>query len=462
MTASHHSADEPSGCVLVIDDDENIRTLLERQIRRLGYEVLQAGDGLTGLAVATSDKPQVILVDLRMPGIDGHTFLRRLTASGISASVVAMSGQGNMDDVIDVLRAGVIDYLRKPWSVAELAGAVERGFERQQQHQQRQQGEAAPHRRPADPGPAPVVTATSEVPTAPTSLPQARASDPFSQVLARLRGGELPIPAMPTLVTSLRSAVQRANVNLDELVSLIEQDPRLVGDVLRLSNTAHYARGGRIQSIKMAVARIGFRMLHNLVETIFLREFFQARDTEVRVLLGHLWKRSVAHATAMRELAAISTPGGARPNGDTAYLVGLMSDVGASLLLWLADERRTAGGSWTGAASYLPAIQSAHQEVGAALLKQWMADPAVIAGIADHHGHSETPPNDYARMMVVAGELTRDLPGLPPDLTTPAAAPAALVDRCIADLRIDRGRLQALAKAIGDRYQETVDAFGSV
>jgi two-component system response regulator (stage 0 sporulation protein F) len=447
-------SDDRTGCVLVIDDDENIRVLLERQIRRLGYDVIQATDGQSGLELARSERPQVILVDLRMPGIDGHTFLRRLTAAGVDASVVAMSGQGNMDDVIDVLRAGVIDYLRKPWSVAELAGAVERGFERRPVEARAQPTPPAPAR----PAPAPPATPP---PAAAPAASRSGTQETFSQLLTRLRGGELPIPPIPSLVVSLRSSVQRPDVNLDELVALIEQDQRLTSDVLRLSNTAHYARGGRIHSIRVAVARIGLRQLHNLVETIFLREFFQARDPEIRQMLSSIWKRSVAHATAMRELAGAASGDRERLNGDTAYFIGLMADVGASLLLWLADERKATGASQASAASYLPGIQSVHQEVSAALLGQWMADAQVTAGVSDHHGTGSPAPTDYARMMVVAHDLTRQLPGLAADVTSAAPPAPALVDRCVAELHIDRNRLPLLAAAISERYRETVEVFGA-
>lgn len=442
------SQDEQTGCVLVIDDDDNIRTLLERQVRRLGYEVLQASDGLTGLAIAATGKPQVILVDLRMPGIDGHTFLRRLTSAGIQASVVAMSGQGNMDDVIDVLRAGVIDYLRKPWSVADLTAAIARGFERQQH--------LAPGRPVTDAPPPPAVTGAPPPPPPPPA--RDGKLDALPQFLTRLRSGELPIPAGPAVVMSLRAEVQRPDVDLDQLAALIERDQRLTSDVLRLANTAHYARGARIHGIRMAVSRIGLRQLHNLVETVFLRDFFKARDPEVGRLLGQLWQRSVLHAVAMRELAPLAIGASGRLNGDMAYFVGLMSDVGASLLLWMADERRAAGVTSSGASSHLAAIVVSHQEVGAALLGRWLVDRAVVDAVAEHHPQATAKFGDYSRMMVVVADLVGGIAGVPPDLTAPAPPAPALVDRCVAELQLDRRQVAALASTLAERYRETLEA----
>ncbi len=64
-----------------------------------------------------------------MPGLDGHALLRRLPERGVAASIVVMSGSANMDDVIDALRTGAVDFLQKPWSTSELASALERGIE---------------------------------------------------------------------------------------------------------------------------------------------------------------------------------------------------------------------------------------------------------------------------------------------------------------------------------------------
>lgn len=120
----------PPRKVLIIDDDPTVRSAIARQVRRQGHQVLLADDGNAGLVVAGQRDPDAIIVDLRMPGIDGHTFVRRLAATGARAGVILLSGSATMDDVIDILRAGACDFLPKPWSLAELAVALERAFEK--------------------------------------------------------------------------------------------------------------------------------------------------------------------------------------------------------------------------------------------------------------------------------------------------------------------------------------------
>jgi CheY-like chemotaxis protein len=112
--------------VLVVDDDPGIQVTLERYLTSIGYRVATAGDGARGLAMAESLAPAVILTDVRMPVMNGHILLRRLNALGRNSSVVLMSGSGDIDDAIDGMRQGAVDYLKKPWTLEELAGVVDR------------------------------------------------------------------------------------------------------------------------------------------------------------------------------------------------------------------------------------------------------------------------------------------------------------------------------------------------
>jgi DNA-binding NtrC family response regulator len=115
--------------ILVVDDEEAMRQLLERTLTRTGYEVVCAVDGEQGLALAIELQPSVVISDIRMAGLDGHTLLRRIVAQGLDAGVVIMSAHGDMQDVVDALRNGAVDFLEKPWAPADLLSAVARAAE---------------------------------------------------------------------------------------------------------------------------------------------------------------------------------------------------------------------------------------------------------------------------------------------------------------------------------------------
>jgi DNA-binding response OmpR family regulator len=408
--------------VLVVDDDLRVGAALEKGLRRLGHQVLRAADGEAGLAMAATQQPEVIMLDLRMPGIDGHTFLRRLKAAGGNAAVVVMSGQGDMDDVIDVLRGGAVDFLRKPWAAVDLATAMARA----------------------------VAARSASGPLTPLTTPAL----PEGTVLATPLTGDLHLPAVPPVLAALRARARRVGEEQDaeNVAALLDQDAALADEVLRLSNRPPYAGGTRAVSLRAAVTRLGPRQVHNIVETLCLRRMFRAREANTERLLEQIWRHSVAQATAMRAIAGAMRPDRAIPpiDPEMGYLIGLLGDIGASALLAALD----AGKSDARLDSALPAIQASHAEVGASLLARWFTDPAPAAAVREHHPPEHGPASIYGRMLVLAADLVGE------DLTAPALHPQPMVDLCLAELDLDLARLTSLVAGVDDATREVIEACG--
>jgi DNA-binding response OmpR family regulator len=99
---------------LVIDDDPVMRRVLCNYLLRLGHEFLEAKDGREGLGLFRSDHPDLVLVDLLMPVMDGMEFLGIATRENPAIPVIVVSGAGGIDDVIRALRIGAWDYVTKP------------------------------------------------------------------------------------------------------------------------------------------------------------------------------------------------------------------------------------------------------------------------------------------------------------------------------------------------------------
>jgi two-component system, NtrC family, response regulator AtoC len=114
--------------VLVIDDDEAAREILVELLGRVGYHAFAAPDGRTGLELlaGAAVPPQAVLLDLRMPGIDGFEVLRRYRADGGQAPVIALSAMDDKESVVNAMRLGASDYLVKPIEPEELREAIER------------------------------------------------------------------------------------------------------------------------------------------------------------------------------------------------------------------------------------------------------------------------------------------------------------------------------------------------
>jgi DNA-binding response OmpR family regulator len=110
--------------VLVIDDERRIRELLELALAHQGYAVKSAPDGASGLAAAKEFEPDVIVLDVMMPKVDGIALLpmlRRIT----DAPVIMLSAKGELDDRVEGLAHGADDYLSKPFELSELVAHIE-------------------------------------------------------------------------------------------------------------------------------------------------------------------------------------------------------------------------------------------------------------------------------------------------------------------------------------------------
>ena len=115
--------------VLVVDDDETVRDVLRRYLSRDGHEVLEAADGVTGLNLATTQRPDLVVLDLMLPGMDGLDVCRELRRSS-TVPVIMLTALGEESDRVVGLEYGADDYVVKPFSPRELALRVGRVLER--------------------------------------------------------------------------------------------------------------------------------------------------------------------------------------------------------------------------------------------------------------------------------------------------------------------------------------------
>jgi len=109
--------------VLVIDDEEAARRAVAEGLQELGWEVLEAGDGLSGLEAAVQGRPDVVLLDLRLPGLEGEQVLQRLRRTS-RVPLIVISAKREEDDRVAALDMGADDYLVKPFTVRELAARI--------------------------------------------------------------------------------------------------------------------------------------------------------------------------------------------------------------------------------------------------------------------------------------------------------------------------------------------------
>jgi len=109
--------------ILIVEDDSEIRRLVADFLARLGHEVVSAGSAMEGLQSAVSESPDLVILDLGLPDVDGGELLRMLRAVS-DVPVVVATARGDDASVVSLLDAGADDYLVKPYSTAQLAARV--------------------------------------------------------------------------------------------------------------------------------------------------------------------------------------------------------------------------------------------------------------------------------------------------------------------------------------------------
>lgn len=122
-----------SGRILAVEDDAAVRGLLVRLLQDEGYEVFEADDALGAMEHLGANPPDLVLLDVVLPGVDGLDLLRRIRSKS-DVPIIMLTGRSGEEDRIDGLRSGADDYVLKPFSTGELMARVENVLRRSSQN----------------------------------------------------------------------------------------------------------------------------------------------------------------------------------------------------------------------------------------------------------------------------------------------------------------------------------------
>src|ERR1700757_441494 len=128
--------------VLIVEDDEVIAQGMARHLGAAGFDPVSVGNGTQGLARLRYEKPDVVVLDLMLPGVDGWKLIEMARNEGIATPIVVVSARGTEHDRVHALEIGADDYLVKPFSMKELVARVQAAARRGAQPAAVERGEA--------------------------------------------------------------------------------------------------------------------------------------------------------------------------------------------------------------------------------------------------------------------------------------------------------------------------------
>src|SRR5215468_7240272 len=117
--------------LLIIDDDPAIREILGDRLEALGYRVLTAADGQTGLTMLDQAGPHLVLLDIELPDMNGLEVLKEIRRRELEVTVVMITAHGTVERAVQAMKDGAYDFLTKPFEPDRVALTVQRALERE-------------------------------------------------------------------------------------------------------------------------------------------------------------------------------------------------------------------------------------------------------------------------------------------------------------------------------------------
>ncbi|MEW6600000.1 MAG: response regulator transcription factor [Nitrospirota bacterium] len=118
--------------ILIIDDDKEMRTVLSDVIRSKDLEVFTAGNGKIALKEISTHSPDLVLLDIQLPGVDGMTILERIREIDKNIIIIMMTGYGDIKGAVKAMKLGAFDYITKPFNNEEIIAAIKKALQNRQ------------------------------------------------------------------------------------------------------------------------------------------------------------------------------------------------------------------------------------------------------------------------------------------------------------------------------------------
>lgn len=394
--------------ILIVDDMAVIREPIAATLKLQGYATICASSGQEALSLLRSNKPDLLLLDVVMPEMDGLQVLRamRADASLPQPPVILLTAMDARAHVLAARELGVKHYLLKSqFSLEEMINRVRHvlseggpGTEKSGVRPEEvgaQRGKAGESGAPSVAGKN--VASQASAPQGRSAESSANAPTPLvlhaikpimirSELLRRLEAGP-ELKALSPTVTELMQLTESSDASAERVAKAIKRDPSVALKVLRLANSAAYSRGDRVESVDQAVVRIGMGQIRQAVLNISVLDRFKSSGAEGGLDVLQFWEHAIACGLIAAQLARAR--GGHEP--DVAFTMGLLHDIGRIVCAEELGESytqvlRVAGECLQPVEQVeLQMLQINHAEITDKILRAWRFPQTLIEPIAYHH-----------------------------------------------------------------------------
>ncbi len=380
--------------ILAVDDFSVIRRIVVNQLRAKEAFVDEAPNGLVALdklrmAFENNVPYDLVFLDIEMPVMDGVEFLTKLRADpNLSATpVIILSSHADQYEINQCITLGISDYIIKPVTKERLYMAVSKAL--------------AGRKRVADLDLQETPEALAEAAST-GGADEARYAKLIFQKLETIER----LPTLPVVLDRIKELTADPNANNERIANIMEDDPSMMANVLKLANSALYGARERIDSLQSAITRLGLQAVRNIATTMGVLQVFQDSEQEV---FDHreFCRHSICTGIAMQVIYEACRDRFSVPlTKDFLHLAGLLHDVGKIVIIQFFQDEYFRAVDMAKSRS-LPlfeaeskALGTHHSEVGAWLGRKWNLATNHISVIRFHHAPMMVGEDDQNLVML--------------------------------------------------------------
>ena len=220
----------------------------------------------------------------------------------------------------------------------------------------------------------------------------------IKQILQALEKDSIVLPTMPEVAIKIQKLIEDPNVSADQIVVALTSDPFIAAQLIKSANSAVYAGKPRVEKVREAVSRLGYRQMRNLVMSITMSKMFHSKNTLIQKRMQSVWD----HSREVASVCYVMARGQRHLSADQAMLAGLLHEIGVLPLCLYLDQNKINVDDEL----LTQLIIKCSALIGAHLLRKWNFAQEMVTVVAEHEDiHRESsiaPLVDYTDIVTIA------------------------------------------------------------